>query len=88
MLFNKTPKLGATIIKLIMGDVRLIKPLGVLRNLKVTIAGKDIPTDFFVINASDDEHVLVLLKYTFYPLFILDNGMNLISKSLTVLTPP
>ena len=29
----------------------------------------------------------VLLKYPFYPLFILDNGMNSISKSLTVLTP-
>ena len=31
--------------------------------------------------------MLALLKYPFYPLFILDNGMNLISKSLTVLTP-
>ena len=31
--------------------------------------------------------VLELLKYLFYPLFILDNGMNSISKSLTVLTP-
>jgi hypothetical protein len=31
--------------------------------------------------------VLALLKYPFYSLFILDNGMNLISKSLTVLTP-
>ena len=31
--------------------------------------------------------VLVLLKYPFYPLFILDNGMNLISKSLIVLIP-
>ena len=31
--------------------------------------------------------VLALLKYPFYPLFILDNGINLISKSLTVLTP-
>ena len=31
--------------------------------------------------------VLALLKYPFYPLFIFDNGMNLISKSLTVLTP-
>ena len=31
--------------------------------------------------------VLALLKYPFYPLFILDNGMNSISKSLTVLTP-
>ena len=33
------------------------------------------------------DRVLALLKYPFYPLFILDNGMNLISKSLTVLTP-
>ena len=31
--------------------------------------------------------VLALLKYPFYSLFILDNGMNSISKSLTVLTP-
>ena len=30
--------------------------------------------------------LLVLLKYPFYPMFILDNGMNLISKSLTILT--
>ena len=30
--------------------------------------------------------LLALLKYPFYPLFILDNGMNSISKSLTVLT--
>ena len=40
MLFNETPNLDATIIKLIMGDGRLIKPLGVLRNLNVAIAGK------------------------------------------------
>ena len=31
--------------------------------------------------------LLALLKYPFYPLFILDNGINSISKSLTVLTP-
>ena len=42
-IFNETPNLDATIIKLIMGDGRLIKPLGVLRNLKVTIAGKENP---------------------------------------------
>ena len=30
--------------------------------------------------------VLALLKYPFYPLFNFDNGMNLISKSLTILT--
>ena len=34
-----------------------------------------------------DRYMLALLKYPLYPLFILDNGMNLISKSLTVLTP-
>ena len=37
--------------------------------------------------ASPSTTLLALLKYPFYPLFILDNGMNLISKSLTVLTP-
>ena len=31
--------------------------------------------------------LLALLQYPFYPLFILDNGMNSISESLTVLTP-
>ena len=31
--------------------------------------------------------LLALLKYPFYPLFILDNGMNSISKSLIALTP-
>ena len=29
--------------------------------------------------------MLALLKYPFYPLFNFDNGMNLISKSLTIL---
>ena len=44
-LFNETPNLDATIIKLIMGDGRLIKPLGVLRNLNIAIAGgKFLPT--------------------------------------------
>ena len=30
--------------------------------------------------------LLALLKYPFYPLFNFDNSMNLISKSLTILT--
>ena len=30
--------------------------------------------------------MLALLKYPFYPLFNFDNGMNLISESLTILT--
>ena len=45
MLFNEPPNLDATIIKLIMGAGRLIKLLGVLRNLNVAIAGKNfLPT--------------------------------------------
>ena len=32
------------------------------------------------------EVLLALLKYPFYPLFNFDNGMNLISESLTILT--
>ena len=37
-------------------------------------------------NRAIDRWVLALLKYPFYPLFNFDNGMNLISKSLTILT--
>ena len=83
-LFNETPNLDATIIKLIMGDGRLIKPLGVLRNLKVTIAGKDIPTDFFVINASDDEHESIILGKPFLKLVnaILDVGKGTVTFDL------
>ena len=52
--------------------------------------------DFFISKAPDlleDEQglsmggMLALLKSPFYPLFILDNGMNLISKSIIVLAP-
>ena len=39
------------------------------------------------LSAFERRELLALLKYPFYPLFILDNGINLISKSLTVLTP-
>ena len=39
-----------------------------------------------VVGMVEDEEVLALLKYPFYPLINFDNGMNLISKSLTILT--
>ena len=47
---------------------------------------------FFIKDLLEDEQglsmggILELLKYPFYPLFNFDNGMNLISKSLTILT--
>ena len=48
--------------------------------------------DFFIKDLLEDEQglsmggMLALLKYPFYPLFNFDNGMNLISESLTILT--
>jgi hypothetical protein len=50
-LFNKTLNLAPTQIKLIMGDGRTTRPLGMLRDLDVAISGKIIPTDFFFILA-------------------------------------
>ena len=49
---------------------------------------KPLPSGLrYAFQNSDAESLLALLQYPLYPLFILDNGMNLISKSLTVLTP-
>ena len=42
--------------------------------------------EFSKIRPTKSPSLLVLLKYPFYPLFNFDNGMNLISKSLTILT--
>ena len=67
-----------------MGDGRLIKPLGVLRNLNVAIAGKEIPIDFFMINASDDEHESIILGKPFLKLVnaILDVGKGIVTFDL------
>ena len=83
-LFNETSNLDATTIKLIMGDGRLIKPLGVLRKLSVAIAGKKIPTDFFEINASDDEHEGIILGKPFLKLVnaVLDVGKGIVTFDL------
>jgi hypothetical protein len=43
--------LAPTSMKLIMGDGRTIKPLGIACNMKVKISRNYIPTDFFVIDA-------------------------------------
>jgi hypothetical protein len=45
-LFSKTLNIAPTQIKLIMGDGRTTRPLGVLRDLDVAISGKIIPTTF------------------------------------------
>ena len=83
-LFNETSNLDATIIKLIMGDGRLIRPLGVLRKLSVAIEGRKIPTDFFVINASDGEHEGIILGKPFLKLVnaVLNIGKGIVTFDL------
>jgi hypothetical protein len=46
---NHNLDLAPTSTKLIMGDGRTIKPLGIACNMKVKISRHYIPTDFFVI---------------------------------------
>ena len=40
----------------------------------------------FLFSSNEHAQLLALLKYPFYPLFNFDNGMNLISESLTIRT--
>jgi hypothetical protein len=67
-LFSKTLNLAPTQIKLIMGDGRTTRPLGVLRYLDVAISCKIIPTDFFVIDACHNEHDDIILGRPFLQL--------------------
>ena len=52
---------------------------GSARDTRVSLASVDMVSGL-------DKCLLALLKYPFYPLFNFDNDMNLISKSLTILT--
>jgi hypothetical protein len=53
--------LAPTSTKLIMGDGRTIRPLGIACNINVIISGKCIPTNFFVIDAyhSNYDHIIL-----------------------------
>jgi hypothetical protein len=53
-------ELTPTSTKLIMGDGRTIRHLGIACNMKVNISGKSIPTDFFVIYIyhSNHDHII------------------------------
>jgi hypothetical protein len=57
--------LALTSMKLIMGDGRTIKHLGIACNMKVKISGKCIPTDFFVIDAYHSNHDHIILGRPF-----------------------
>jgi hypothetical protein len=62
--------------KLIMGDGRTIRPLGIACNINVIISRKCIPTDFFVIDAYHSNHGHIILGRPFLKLVdaVLDAG--------------
>jgi hypothetical protein len=60
--------LAPTSTKLIMGDGRTIRPLGIACNMNVKISGKCIPTDFFVIDAYHSNHDHIFLGRPFLKL--------------------
>jgi hypothetical protein len=82
--------LAPTSTKLIMGDGRTIRPLGITCNMNVIISGKCIPTVFFVIDAYHSNHDHIILSRPFLKLVdvVLDAGkgkviMNLNGKKYT-----
>jgi hypothetical protein len=82
--------LAPTSTKLIMGDGRTIRPLGIACNMNVIISGKCIPTDFFVIDAYHSNHDHIILGRPILKLVdaVLDAGkgkviMNLNGKKYT-----
>jgi hypothetical protein len=76
--------LAPTSTKLIMGDGRTIRPLGIACNMNVNISRKRIPTDFFVIDAYHSNHDHIILGRTFIKLVdaILDAGKGKVTMNL------
>jgi hypothetical protein len=82
--------LAPTSTKLIMGDGRTIRPLGIACNMNVKISRKCIPSDFFIIDAYHSNHDHIILGRPFLKLVdaVLDAGkckvtMNLNGKKYT-----
>jgi hypothetical protein len=76
--------LSPTSMKLIMGDGRTIRPLGIAYNMNVNISGKCIPTDFFVIVAYHCNHDHIILGRPFLKLVdaMLDAGKGKVTMNL------
>jgi hypothetical protein len=76
--------LAPTSTKLIMGDGRTIRPLGIACNMNVNISGKCIPTDFFVIDAYHMNHDHIILGRPFLKLVdvVLDVGKGKVTMNL------
>jgi hypothetical protein len=67
-----------------MGDGRVVKPIGIARNLEVLISGKHIPTDFFIVDVYYDINDHVILGRPFLMLLnvVLDAGKGKVTINL------
>jgi hypothetical protein len=76
--------LEPTSTKLIMGDGRTIRPLGIACNINVIISRKCIPTDFLVIDAYHSNHDYIILGRPFLKLVdaVLDAGKGEVTMNL------
>jgi hypothetical protein len=76
--------LAPTSTKLIMGDCRTIRPLGISCNINVNISGKCITTDFFVIDAYHSKNDHIILGRAFLKLVdaVLDAGLGKVTMYL------
>jgi hypothetical protein len=76
--------LATTSTKLIVGDGRTIRPLGIACNMNVKISEKCIPTDFFVIDAYHSNHDHIVLGRPFLKLVdaVLDAGKGKVTMNL------
>jgi hypothetical protein len=83
-IHDHTIDLVPTTTKLIMGDGRIVKPIGIARNLEVLISGKHIPTNFFIVDVYYDKNDHVILGRPFLKLVntILDAGKGKVTINL------
>jgi hypothetical protein len=75
--------LAPTSTKLIMGDGRTIRPLGIACNMNVNISRKCIPTNLFVIDAYHSNHDHIILGRPFLKLVdaVLDAGKGKVTMN-------
>jgi hypothetical protein len=76
--------LAPTSTKLIMGDDRTIRPLGIACNMNIKISRKCIPTNSFVIDAYHSNHDHIILGRPFLKLVdaMLDAGKGKVTMNL------
>jgi hypothetical protein len=83
-IHDHTIDLVQTTTKLIMGDGRIVKPIGIARNLEVSFSGKCIPTNFFIVDVYYDKNDHVIKGRPFLKLVnvVLDAGKGKVTINL------